>query len=135
MDEPVGSASTLIDFDISCARCGYNLRTLPQDGKCLECGGSVADSLDARRRSALLIGPELSLQPARWLFLVGGSMLIYVMLPILNAAVLIRFVPGARVVLCVLFLMFGISGWCMTRATNGEPGRIFWLRTMARAME
>jgi hypothetical protein len=135
MDVHVGSASTLIDADVTCARCGYNLRTLPQDGKCPECGGSVADSLGAQRRRALLIGPELSLQPARWLFLVGGSMLIYVMLPVLNAAVLTRFVlPGARVVLCVLFLMFGIVGWCMTRPTNGEPDRIFWLRTMARAM-
>ncbi|MCC6358883.1 MAG: hypothetical protein IT450_09075 [Phycisphaerales bacterium] len=46
--EPVVSpvaASQLVEFDVPCAECGYNLRTLPTDGRCPECAHAVADSL------------------------------------------------------------------------------------------
>lgn len=31
--------------DVGCRRCGYNLRSLPADGKCPECGSAVAISI------------------------------------------------------------------------------------------
>ncbi|MCH8859402.1 MAG: hypothetical protein IID54_07490, partial [Proteobacteria bacterium] len=31
--------------DVPCRRCGYNLRSLPADGKCPECGSAVAISI------------------------------------------------------------------------------------------
>jgi hypothetical protein len=37
-------AGTPIDLDVPCAGCGYNLRTLPRDGVCPECGKSIAQS-------------------------------------------------------------------------------------------
>lgn len=33
--------------DMPCLTCGYNLRTLAVDARCPECGGTVADTLDA----------------------------------------------------------------------------------------
>lgn len=34
-----------IDADVPCMRCGYNLRTLPRDGACPECGTSITETL------------------------------------------------------------------------------------------
>jgi hypothetical protein len=39
------SARTTIDHDLTCGGCGYNLRGLPSDGTCPECGGDVATAL------------------------------------------------------------------------------------------
>lgn len=44
-----------IDFDLSCARCAYNLRTLSRRGVCPECGHSV----DSSRRSDVIRNAEL----------------------------------------------------------------------------
>lgn len=38
--------STSVSSDLNCARCGYNLRTLPVAGLCPECGSPIAESLD-----------------------------------------------------------------------------------------
>lgn len=38
-----------IDQDLSCIACDYNLRGLPPDGTCPECGRQVQDSLSAYR--------------------------------------------------------------------------------------
>jgi hypothetical protein len=35
----------MIDRDMRCARCGYNLRTTVSDGRCPECGLIVSDSI------------------------------------------------------------------------------------------
>jgi hypothetical protein len=42
--------SSAVDSDMTCARCDYNLRTLPLDGNCPECGLSVTESIDKNRR-------------------------------------------------------------------------------------
>lgn len=39
-----------VQADLFCFRCGYNLRTLPADGVCAECGTSVAVSIDYHAR-------------------------------------------------------------------------------------
>lgn len=48
--------------DLSCAHCGYNLRTLLATGRCPECGNGVADSL--RMRPTL---PPLQQSDGTWL--------------------------------------------------------------------
>ncbi|RMF84182.1 MAG: hypothetical protein D6744_03530 [Planctomycetota bacterium] len=40
-------ADDRIDADLACAGCGYNVRSLPRDGRCPECGHSVDDSVRA----------------------------------------------------------------------------------------
>ncbi|MGD1278420.1 MAG: hypothetical protein ABR964_14500 [Tepidisphaeraceae bacterium] len=56
-----------IDSDTPCGRCGYNLRGLPPDGQCPECGAAIAPSLthwlahaDPRWRRKLAAGALLT---------------------------------------------------------------------------
>lgn len=44
--EPTG-LKALVDIDLSCLGCGYNLRTLSHDARCPECGERVSRSLRA----------------------------------------------------------------------------------------
>ena len=39
-----------VEADLPCFRCGYNLRTLPIDGVCTECGTGVSESIEYHRR-------------------------------------------------------------------------------------
>ncbi len=48
----------VIDRDVACASCGYNLRGLAPDGRCPECGAPIANSLR---------GNTLSSCDPRWL--------------------------------------------------------------------
>ncbi|OWY70566.1 hypothetical protein B7486_13170 [cyanobacterium TDX16] len=41
------TGSGLIDADLECVGCGYNLRTLARDANCPECAAPVGDSVDA----------------------------------------------------------------------------------------
>lgn len=41
------TGSGLIDGDLECVGCGYNLRTLARDANCPECAAPVGDSVDA----------------------------------------------------------------------------------------
>jgi hypothetical protein len=43
-----------LDQDLSCAACGYNLRGLRRDGRCPECGGSIARSIEEAQRGVSL---------------------------------------------------------------------------------
>jgi hypothetical protein len=38
-------ANSVVDHDLPCIGCGYNLRTLRWDGVCTECGHAVGDSV------------------------------------------------------------------------------------------
>jgi len=39
----------LINIDLPCLVCSYNLRMQPHDGKCPECGAPVVQTADSRR--------------------------------------------------------------------------------------
>jgi len=43
----VDSTASIIDHDLPCVGCGYNLRMQPRDGRCPECATPVAKSLNA----------------------------------------------------------------------------------------
>jgi hypothetical protein len=48
----------VIDRDVACVQCGYNLRGLPAAGLCPECAHGIAESL---------VAPDLTSQGRRWL--------------------------------------------------------------------
>ena len=54
----------LIDHDVTCLNCGYNLRTMKLDGTCPECGTAVSVSTRSDR---------LADAPPRWLTRLGGG--------------------------------------------------------------
>ncbi len=56
--DPDEDAGRVIDRDVACASCGYNLRGLAPDGRCPECGAPIANSLR---------GNTLSSCDPRWL--------------------------------------------------------------------
>src|SRR3982751_5743669 len=68
--------------DLPCDRCGYDLRAHPQDGKCPECGASVAES---RRLAAIPRRPAWRDSDPRWRRRVLGGIWILVLLPLLTA--------------------------------------------------
>jgi len=51
-----GATPAAIVQDLPCAECGYNLRTLPTDSACPECGRRIADTLAAGPVTAWLPG-------------------------------------------------------------------------------
>src|SRR4051794_23564432 len=53
----------VMSAELSCDRCGYDLRAHPQDGKCPECGASVAES---RRLAAVPRRPAWRDADPRW---------------------------------------------------------------------
>lgn len=48
---PEPAVQQLIDHDIDCIKCGYNLRGLAMSGTCPECGAPVVLSADPNRRA------------------------------------------------------------------------------------
>src|SRR5689334_6956123 len=43
-------ARIILTDDIPCHQCDYNLRGLDSEGKCPECGGSIAAAIEEHRR-------------------------------------------------------------------------------------
>lgn len=68
-------AMETIDADVPCARCGYNLRTLPRDGSCPECGQSVSISLGIATMRATELGELRQIDPTRLRSLRRGATL------------------------------------------------------------
>lgn len=84
---------------LACVSCGYDLRDLPIEGNCPECGTPIARSLH---------GEKLSSADPRWLnALAGGQTLIAWGITIALTAVLFRFV--APILLVILNAMLGVS--------------------------
>jgi hypothetical protein len=64
------SGDMLLQADVPCARCGYNLRTLRVDGRCPECAADVGASIWTHRRKQKHCpqAPELlSTADPRWI--------------------------------------------------------------------
>src|SRR5438309_5648527 len=57
------ASSDEMSVELLCDRCGYDLRAHPQDGRCPECGASVAESL---RLAAIPRRPAWRDSDPRW---------------------------------------------------------------------
>jgi hypothetical protein len=104
----------VVQEDVPCRRCGYNLRTLPVDGQCPECGTEVRPSLRGRR----LVNADRG-----WLaWICGGAILFGVGLVLLaiSWAVLVLHGLGFNFVLLWAGLVAAACGgaWLLT---PGEP--------------
>jgi len=68
--------------DLPCHRCGYDLRAHPQEGKCPECGASVAES---RRWAAIPRRPAWRDSDRRWRRRMLAGAWLLVLLPLMDA--------------------------------------------------
>src|SRR3954447_11272062 len=68
--------------DLSCHICGYDLRAHPRDGKCPECGGSVAES---RRVAAIPRRPAWRDSDPRWRRRMLAGTWVLVLVPLMAA--------------------------------------------------
>ncbi len=68
--------------DLSCHRCGYDLRAHPPDGKCPECGESVAES---RQSAAIPRRPAWRDSNPRWRRRMLTGAWVLVLLPLIDA--------------------------------------------------
>lgn len=79
------SSFTLVSqmpIDLPCHRCGYDLRAHPQDGKCPECGASVAES---SRLAAIPPRPAWRDSDPRWRRRILAGTWVLVLLPLMDA--------------------------------------------------
>jgi hypothetical protein len=93
LSAPTGEQSTtatVIESDLHCIRCGYNLRTLSVEGRCPECGSLVCETIDA----------DL---PGRWRKRVRAGLLL-LMLQNLHGLV-------SSAIYATLFSLFGTANW------------------------
>ena len=128
MTLPVDRTSPPIDADVPCVKCGYNLRTLPIDGKCPECALSVAESLDAQRRLAIRLGQDLAEQPRRWLITVASAIIAFLVCVVLSMLIVAsvrasnanqpshQFLVGFG----ILILLMTLAVWLMTQRPRPE---------------
>src|SRR5207248_8435229 len=71
-----------MSVDLLCDRCGYDLRAHPRDGKCPECGGSVAES---RRLAAIPRRPAWRDSDPRWRRRMLAGTWVLVLVPLMAA--------------------------------------------------
>jgi hypothetical protein len=100
-----------INLDVPCASCGYNLRGLSSDGKCPECGASVARSLEIHLNP---IAPTQVL----WARMVLAGLVIWLVL--------------SPICLCIVLDMGSKFPWFALMWMN-YPGPKLWAVPMARA--
>lgn len=75
----------VVDADVPCIKCGYNLRALPFEGLCPECGCSTSISLDAWYVGQLQLHQRdfawlQSLYESMWLFAIATALIVVVRL-------------------------------------------------------
>src|SRR5882724_2784588 len=83
--------------DLPCHICGYDLRAHPQEGKCPECGASIAES---RRLAAIPRRPAWRNSDPRWRRRMLAGTWVLVLLPLMDVLTTFRWasrVPVPRV--------------------------------------
>ena len=80
--------------DLPCHVCGYDLRAQPGDGKCPECGASVAES---RRWAAIPRRPAWRDSDPRWRRRVLAGAWVLVLLPLMDVLLLFEWASGVPV--------------------------------------
>jgi hypothetical protein len=113
---PLPQRTAGIDFHVTCIGCGYELRGLPNDGKCPECGVEIRKSLDPSR---------VVFAPRRWLqSMVRGHTLVLISLGLclvmylLNTAGIIWAVTQPRTALSN-HTVHAANSWIYERPVRG----------------
>ena len=128
-DLDANAPAPAVDHDHPCIKCGYNLRTLPTNGRCPECARPVADSL---------LPDDLAYAPIEWLrHMRRGFRLLFV-------ASFLFLMRGCRVLAdpvdepsaCGLAFVVALFILGVVLATHRMPQRVTdrgrWLRHSAR---
>lgn len=107
-------AAAIVETDLPCVGCGYNLRTRPLDGTCPECGQSVSYTLQF---------PRLSRSAPRWLTSLVNS--VTVLLAAFGFAVACFWIDRRRDE--PLPVLLGTTAWALAwfavwLLTRPEPG-------------
>src|SRR3954471_203958 len=80
--------------ELPCHLCGYDLRAHPPDGKCPECGASVAE---AQRVAKIPIRPAWRDSDPRWRRRMLAGVWILVLVPLVDGLQAFRWTPHIRV--------------------------------------
>ena len=101
----VPPAGEVVNEDIPCRKCGYNLRSMRTDGRCPECGTSVWVSLQ---------GTLLRYSDPNWVETIRrGFARMIAGITIVVAVIIVAIILGAMRMLDVIVLvqLVGIAGW------------------------
>jgi hypothetical protein len=135
----LASDAKVLDRDVACASCKYNLRGLPLDGKCPECGGSIADSIEADEHCRSL-APEPFTEGRVVLALLEGGILTIAALAI---GIEVVFMPAwafelktrARaIMLGVMVIPFVLAWFAAWKVSAPEGDRRFEARRSTRRL-
>jgi hypothetical protein len=135
------TAGAVVDEDLPCFRCGYNVRGLACDGQCPECAASIAETL--RRHAAELAGRLLPLDDSdpRWVRKMSWSCALLLFGGVGIAAAHVMSILQLRMPIAVQmplffmpFVLLAMGAWL---AGSREPGwsgrRGTWVRMLIRA--
>lgn len=119
----------IVQRDLPCIRCGYNLRALPRDGRCSECGLAVDATYQAEwdRQRPL---DRLRQRPLHWLLAVRDSHRISFAAWI--AFLCDAFLSGAEGPIPLSVAAVMITFWCWAWWRLFTPERL-WLTWLGRA--
>jgi hypothetical protein len=124
----VAATATLL-ADVPCAGCGYDLRGLPPDGRCPECGGSIPASLAQAAAAPLAAGDDAAALHPWWrreMILAASTALAAAVVPTVAIAVAVvalrRNGESQPWLIVVLAAAWVLQWYAALKFTTAEPG-------------
>jgi predicted RNA-binding Zn-ribbon protein involved in translation (DUF1610 family) len=122
------SSEGLVEADVHCVGCGYNLRTRPAGGRCPECGLDVAESLGQDIADPAAAGRAMWwLAWARTIGLAAALWDLSTPACLVGVAILLACNAGATFGLSVL-------GACTAAGAASAVATVWWSRRLSRAV-
>jgi hypothetical protein len=123
--------ASVVAGDLLCINCRYDLRALPRDGRCPECGASVAESVLHHEAGRSPIGVPLRLADRAWLRTLRRATALLLGAAAWQALVYVIILPGwrgalspqvARLITMILFVTPELLAyWAVWRLAAAEP--------------
>ncbi len=113
-DQVTESGVELVEGDLSCAICSYNLKGQPKSGLCPECGRAVERTLNQ----------ELTLADPAWLRFQARSMLWLIAVCLLNyrpTVLRYQYEPVYLILELAMAVIVVYACWCLARPEGHEP--------------